>query len=149
MTPKPHIDEARVFFTAYAERLEGVGEEGAGWQGHAPRRSGRGWPDRARKVAEEDGFGAGAGEGGLPTIREIEEAAGGHGMLSGAGQRCCGVPAPVRSCQMAARRGFRVRHQRAVAEHNKGPAEPRRQFKADENRLQHATRSCRQRLDPP
>src|SRR5215203_3963311 len=33
-----------VFFTAaYAERVERVGKEGAGWQGPTPRGSGRGW----------------------------------------------------------------------------------------------------------
>src|SRR5215208_3069604 len=47
-----------VFFTAvYAERVERVGGEGAGWQGLTPRGSGRGRPDRPRQVAEEDGVG--------------------------------------------------------------------------------------------
>ena len=45
-----------VFFTAaYAERVERVGGEGAGWRGPTPRGSGRGRPDRPRQVAEEDG----------------------------------------------------------------------------------------------
>ena len=53
-----------VFFTAaYAERVERVGGEGAGCRGLTPRGSGRGRPDRRRQVAEEDGVGAGAGEG--------------------------------------------------------------------------------------
>ena len=53
-----------VFFTAaYAERGERVGEKESGCRGLTPRRSGRGWPDRTGKVAEEDGVGAGTGEG--------------------------------------------------------------------------------------
>jgi hypothetical protein len=66
----------RVFTAAYAERGERVGEKESGCRGLTPRRSGRGWPDRTRKVAEEDGVGAGTGEGDAHPAGGLRDAGG-------------------------------------------------------------------------